>query len=565
MKKLLFLLLIICSLFASESYSQNLRLKIKGTSDTDSHTIDSIGYVSTPHKNYVSIANEIKTLQKKLSKLGYIENKCSPAIKLNDSTFSTTFELKKKYHTIYIYYDNTTIDASILKAISKRVFDTYFELDFKTIENSLHYINSKNIEKGFPFSKLRLANIVPTENLKLRADLVLESHKEPRTINNIIIRGYELFPKAYLNHFFKIKPKQIYNSDNIKRKTELFNNLNFANQIKPPEVLFSKDSTIVYLYIEKSKSNSFNGFLGFGTNTETGKLEFDGYLDLNLINNLNYGESLKLLYKSDEGNQKTFETNLSLPYLFKSPIGINLRLHIFKKDSLFTTINQSAKLNYLINSNHKIYSGVLTSQSSNLLSLNTNTNIKDYKTTAFTFAYEYTKTQSNNLLFPLHSNLYIETTLGKRISSDIENKQTGITLNAFTIINLNKKNSLFLKVNSANLISNTYLENELLRFGGINSIRGFEENSLQASFYSTINTEYRLQLGNNLYIHTITDASYFENKMLHRKEKLFGYGFGLGIITKSGLFKLNYANGKSENQKFKLSNSKVHLSLTTQF
>ncbi|WP_233164063.1 POTRA domain-containing protein [Snuella sedimenti] len=541
-----------------------MHLKIKGASNIDSHTIDSIGYSKT-HKDYASVKNEIETLQNNLSKIGYIENKRTPINKVNDSTFTTTIQLKKKYNTIYIYYNNATIDASILKTISKRVFDTYFELEFKTIESTLQYINSKNIEKGFPFSKLRLANITPIEDFKLRADLVLESNKKPRIINNIVIRGYEMFPKSYLNYYFKIKPNQFYSSSAIERKTELFRSLNFANQIKPPEVLFTKDSTTLYLYIEKSKSNSFNGFLGFGTNTETGKLEFDGYLDLNLTNNLNYGESLKLLYKSDEGNQKTFETKLSLPYLFKSPIGINLQLHIFKRDSLFSTVNQSAKLDYLINSNHKIYSGILASQSSNLLSINTNPNIKDYTTKAFTLAYEYKKAQPNNLLFPLHSNLYLETSLGKRTTSDISDKQTGITINTSTIINLNKKNSIFLRVDSSNLISNSYLENELFRFGGINSIRGFEENSLLASFYGTINTEYRLQLGSNLYVHTITDASYFENKILNKKEKLFGYGFGLGIMTKSGLFKLNYANGKSENQKFKLSNSKVHISLISQF
>jgi hypothetical protein len=49
------------------------------------------------------------------------------------------------------------------------------------------------------------------------------------------------------------------------------------------------------------------------------------------------------------------------------------------------------------------------------------------------------------------------------------------------------------------------------------------------------------------------------------KEKLFGFGFGLGLATKSGLLKLNYANGLSENQSFKFSNSKIHISLNVFF
>ena len=35
------------------------------------------------------------------------------------------------------------------------------------------------------------------------------------------------------------------------------------------------------------------------------------FLNLNLTNNFNYGETFKLLYKSDENDQKTFETNLT--------------------------------------------------------------------------------------------------------------------------------------------------------------------------------------------------------------------------------------------------------------
>ena len=124
---------------------------------------------------------------------------------------------------------------------------------------------------------------------------------------------------------------------------------------------------------------------------------------------------------------------------------------------------------------------------------------------------------------------------------------------------------MFFKANSRALISDSYLENELMRFGGINSIRGFEENSLLASLFGVLNTEYRYQLNNTIYIHSIIDAAYFENKITSIKEKLFGYGLGFGILTKTGLFKFIYANGKTENIKFKLSNSKIHLSLITNF
>ncbi|MCF7567507.1 hypothetical protein L3X37_03900 [Sabulilitoribacter arenilitoris] len=563
MKKTAFLVLIICILFSSKVFSQNLRLKIIGNNEVETKQIDSLNYLEV-HNDYKSITSEVDSIQTLLYKTGYIENKMTGIIKKDDSTFAAKFHLKKKYKTIHIYYNSSIIDTPVLKLISEDVFDDYFSLPFSHVENSLNFINLKTSEKGNPFSKLKLSNIHIVEN-NLRADLIIDSNKQKRTIDNIIIKGYEKFPKSYLKHYLKIKENQAFNLNVIKEKTNLLNDLKFANQIKPPEVLFTKDSTTLYIYTEKAKSNSFDGFLGFGTNEETNKLEFDGFLNLNLTNNLNFGESFSLLYKSDENDQKTFRTNLTLPYLFKSPIGIDLGLQIFKKDSTFTIVNQSAKLHYQINSKHKIYSGITATTSNNLLSSSNLQNIADYNSNFFSFAYQYLKLQPNNLLFPVKSSVFLETSFGNREVTTTKEKQSLHSINAFKIINLNNKNSFYFSANGSHLISNTYLENELFRFGGINSIRGFEENSLFASLFGVLNTEYRYQLNNSIYIHSITDLAYFENKITNIKEKLFGYGFGFGILTKAGLFKFNYANGKIKNQAFKFSDSKIHLSLVANF
>ena len=130
---------------------------------------------------------------------------------------------------------------------------------------------------------------------------------------------------------------------------------------------------------------------------------------------------------------------------------------------------------------------------------------------------------------------------------------------------MNDSNSIFTQITSGYLKSDTYLENELLRFGGINSIRGFEENSLTANLFGVINTEYRYKVSNNLYIHSVIDAAYYENELFDKKGKLFGFGFGFGLLTKAGLFKLNYSSGKTENQSFKISDSKIHISLIAKF
>ncbi len=564
MHKTPILYLIICILFSNGLFCQILQLKIEGATKIETNIIDSLNYKKN-HGNYMSIKGEVDSIQNALFKKGYIENELKYINRLNDSVFSAKILLKKKYNTIYIYYNKSLVDFKILNMVTKEVFDDYFILEFSKIESSLNYINSKISEKGFPFSKLSLSNIEIKEDKDLFANLVLESSEQKRTINNIVIKGYDKFPRSYLKYYLKIRPTNTFNLGVIKSKTEKLNDLKFASEVKSPEVLFSKDSTTLYLYLNKAKSNSFDGFLGFGTNEKSNKLEFNGYLDLNLTNNLNYGESFKLLYKGEQNDQKMFETNLTLPYLFKSPLGLDLMLRIFKRDSSFTTVNQSAKLNYQINSKHKISAGILNLQSNNLLQDISTSPIFDYKTSYYAFGYQFLNRRSSNLLFPINSFANLEYNFGKRTQINAEEKQYLLSIDAFKIFNLDQKNSIYIRVNSSILNSKTYFENELLRFGGINSIRGFEENSIYATLFSVVNSEYRYQINNSIYIHTIIDAGYFENKISNFKEKLLGFGFGFGILTKAGLLKFNYANGKTENNQFKLSNSKIHLSLTANF
>ena len=109
------------------------------------------------------------------------------------------------------------------------------------------------------------------------------------------------------------------------------------------------------------------------------------------------------------------------------------------------------------------------------------------------------------------------------------------------------------------------MTNELQRFGGINSIRGFSENSIQANTFNSILTEYRYVLAPNLYVHTIIDYAKLQDNTSNSKENLLGLGFGFGLLSKNGLFKIVYANGSTKEQAIKLSNSIVHISFNANF
>jgi hypothetical protein len=408
-----------------------------------------------------------------------------------------------------------------------------------------------------------LASIEKRDDKNIKANLVITSNKE-RIINSIIVKGYEKFPRSFLKHYVKIKESDILDLNELKRKSQLINQLAFANKIRDPEILFTKDSSSVFLYLEKEKANVFDGFLGFGTNETNNKLEFYGYLDLKLLNNLNYGEAFDIKYRGDGNDQRTFNANLNLPYLLGSPIGTELSINIFKQDSTFTNTQQTLDIFYQINQKQKIIAGV-TSRQSNDLTTTLTENIEDYNTTFYTIGYHFTSKRNSEPLFPINFNFQGKIGFGSRTLDNSKEKQSTFSIYSDKIFNLNRNNSIYLKLLTEGLISDQYLTNELLRLGGINSLRGFDENSIYASLYAALNSEYRFRLSSSLYVYSILDAAYTENRLTNLEDKLYGFGLGFGLITKSGLLKFNYGVGKAGKEKINFSNSKIQLSLSTSF
>ena len=543
-------------------HSQDISLTIHGKDSAETAIIDSLAY-SKSFKDYKSLHSELKLVIDRLQKKGFIECELIKNSKINDSTYHSKIELKRRFHTIYIYTPKKLISEALLKKFSNKVTDDYFVIPISKLETVMQQLNAEIVIQGNPFSTIKLINVSKKDESNISAELSIEDGKA-RTLDGIIVKGYEAFPRSFLKHYLRLKSNSIFNLDRTKEKTEALNNLTFANQVKSPEVLFTTDSTKVYLYLEKTKSNTFDGFLGFGTSETTGKIEFDGYLNLRLVNNLNYGESFFLTYKSDESEQRTFTTELKLPYIFNSPIGTNLKLNIFKKDSTFTNVDQVAGLYYDLSPKQSIQAEI-SYTTSNSSTDNTFENLDDYTSTFLHFNYHFKKQDFTNKLFTTNAEIRLKLGTGNR-KTDVDNlKQRVYGLTASKLFFLNRRNSIYLNVTSAGLFSEDYLLNELFRFGGINSIRGFEENSLRASMYGVFNTEYRYSLSETIYIHSIFDAGYFENDLNNLKTKLFSFGVGFGIFTKAGLLKFNYANGKTEDQQFKLSDSKIHISLNTQF
>lgn len=540
--------------------AQELQLKLISNDSIETNIINSIGYSKT-FVDFDELQTEVTLFKDQLFQRGYIEAQILDIIQ-TPPLVTVRLALGSKYDFIHLYASQPVFNLLELDDIKTNDNSPCYAVEITALETLLNSLTELLTTKSYPFASISLKKIAAIDQSTLRANLVVET-KKSRQLQSVELKGYEKFPRSFIKHYLGIKPNTPFDLKAIQSKTEALSQLQFTKQIRPAEVLFTQDTTRVYLYLEKMKSNRFDGFLGFGSDENSGTLELNGYLNLNLINNLNFGESFRLNYRADENDLKTFQTQLTLPYLFKSPIGSELELNIFKKDSTFTTAEQAINLFYQVNPKQKVFLGVRSTQS-NALEQETNSNLGDYKTNAYELKYTYQQRTPQNLLFPLSGFLELRLSRSKRKTINTTTNQLLYLLNASKIFNLNQKNSFYLNLQLQGIDSDTYLLNELIRFGGINSVRGFEENSINTSGLGVLVSEYRYQLSPTLYVHSIIDAGYFGIPG-QSDQKLYGFGFGFGLLTDAGLLKFNLANGQVENQNFRFSDSKIHLSLRTTF
>lgn len=540
---------------------QTLQLKITGTSESQIKSIDSVGYQNS-FINFSELEKEKNAFSKHLINIGYLNLLEIRFENIGDSLFVSHLDLGKHYRELKIYYNQALLSPSLLRQYTKNVTETFFVIPIENSETVLNAISRFYESKGFSFAQVQLKNI-ETKDDWVQATLNTEIN-EKRTIDKIVVKGYDNFPQNFIRYYANLRTGKKVSKDEIIRKSEQLRSLPFVSQTKPPEILFTANSTVVYLYLQKAKSSSFDGFLGFSNDQDTGDLTLNGTIDFRLNNTLNRGETFNLFWKDDGNDQSRFMVDVEIPYLFNAPFGAKLSLSLFRQDSTYVNVDRKFNLTYQLSERVRMSGGIKQYESNNLRDIVINS-VQDLDATFFNLDASYEITQADNLFFPRKLSLALNTEFGNRNSESEKSSQQRFGFRGLYQLGLNERNKILFRNTSEILLSPNYFENETYRFGGINSIRGFGENILAATTYSVVNTEYQYFASNTLYLHTLTDFAYLENEVTQLRDNLISFGFGLGLLTRAGILRLNYAIGKSKNSQFNFSESKVHVSLNARF
>lgn len=437
-------------------------------------------------------------------------------------------------------------------------------------------------DNGYPFAEVYLDSISINQNT---VTATLKSNKNKLTlIDSIIIKGKGKISPFFIYRYLQIKPGEIYNESSIRRISKRIKELQFLKEEKPFTIEFTPDKTKLILSLDKKRSSQFDGFAGFLPDNNTGKLLLTGDLKLKLQNVVYRGETAEMNWRKLEKNTQDLRLKFNYPYIFRTPFGMDYDLKLLKKDTLFLDAIQQIGVQYLFSgtTHFRVFttlrnSSLISTQGLELLTVlpsYADVDVKSYGVGGRIEKLDYRFNPRQGFLIDASASagtrrIKKNEDLNENLYAGVQLRSTQFTIRAEVAGYIPIKGRSVLKISGEGgyLSGSTLFTNELFRIGGLRTLRGFDEESIYASWFNIATFEYRYILEENSFIQIFWNGAYYED---HSKTPLitdlpYGFGAGLSFETRAGIFSLSYALGKQFDNPIQLRGGKIHFGVSTFF
>ncbi len=436
---------------------------------------------------------------------------------------------------------------------------------------------------GYPFAEVSFDSIDINQNL-LTAILHVEKN-ERIVIDTILVKGNAKISSVYLFNYLSVKPGDIYNESIIRTLSVKIKELPMVAEALPFTVSFEGKKAVILLYLNDRKASQADGIIGFLPDAaNNGKVTISGDVKLRLISAFGRGEQFELNWKQPAPKTQDLKTRFNYPFLFSSPFGVEGGLTIYKKDSTYLDVILNGSVQYLLRGNNflKIF---ITNKKSTLLSTSNLANLTvlpsyaDVTTTLYGLGYkmeklDYRLNPTKGFSFEISGgagNKII--TKNSRLNDDLyknlklKSATYSADANADLFIPVFSKFVLNIGTKAAWMSAIDVFQNEQFRFGGLKTLRGFDEESIFATTFCVVKAEYRYLLDRNSFLQVFYNHAYYESitRTGNINDDPFGFGAGITFETKLGIFSLNYALGKQFSNPIQFRSAKVHFGIVNYF
>jgi len=502
---------------------------------------------------------------------------------VQDSTRLTAFLTRgKPFKWAHLRKGNVDEVAINLSGYREKIF-TNKPFYFKTASKLMNRILGYYEDHGYPFAKVQLDSLSIDGNIISASLKVTKSSAE--TIDSIVITGTLKLSPKYLYGYLGIKPGDLYDESKVEAISSRLKALPFLVQTKPSQVVFIQDKAKILLYLSKKGANQFNGIIGILPNS-TGKITISGDVNLQLKNAFRHGDELGFHWQHLQPLTEKLTINFSYPYLFHTPIGLDENFNLFKQDTTYLQLDNKLGLKYLFIGGDYFevyYESIVTS----LLStsgLQNITVLPPYTdaTTDF-YGIEYKVRHLDYIYNPRRGYEFLGSAA---VGNKTIRENAAINPDAYEGLKLNSieyrgnvvanyylpvatRATIKFGVNGGLIQDPSLLLNDLYRIGGLEILRGFNEQSMYVSQYAVGTVEFHYLLEQNSFLFVFYDQAYVRQTLASAIQYFYdtpsGFGAGMDFQTKAGIFSLSYALGNGKGNPFNFSTGKINFGLVNYF
>ena len=352
------------------------------------------------------------------------------------------------------------------------------------------------------------------------------------------------------------------------------------------QVVFVKDKVKILLYLSKKNADQFNGIIGILPNS-AGNVTITGDVSLQLQNAFHRGDEIGFHWQHLQPLTENLTINFSYPYLFQTPIGIDEKFKLFKQDTTYLQLDNKFGFKYLFIGGNYLevyYESIITNLLSTTVLQNLTSPPPPYTDgTTDLYGIEYKVIRLDYIYNPRRGyDLLGSVAVGQNsirenpaVNPDI---YAGMALNSIEYrgtliadyyIPVAVRAAIKFGVNGGYIQDPSLLLNDLFRIGGLEVLRGFNEQSLYVSQYAIGTVEFHYLLEQNSFLFLFYDQGWCRETLAsyiqYFNDTPAGFGAGMDFQTKAGIFSFSYALGNGIGTPLNFSTGKINFGLVNYF
>ena len=437
---------------------------------------------------------------------------------------------------------------------------------------------------GYPFVKVRFDSLSVNNNT-----IHLKWNVQPDKlykIDSVLIEGDLKINRSFLYRYLGIRPNMPYNEELLSALSGKLRQLAFLKEKTPMTVRLTPRYNRLILNLDKKNASQFDGIVGILPNPITNKAVITGDLKLKLVNGvLRAGETVDVEWRRLQSQTQDVNVKLIYPFLAGTPVGSDAALKIYRKDTTFIDVLWSGGIQYYLKGlNHfKVYYKQRDTRllgSGSLQNLTTLPQYADITTRSYGVGWHLEQLDyrfNPGKGYSIVANFQTGNRDIRKNDRLSENAYAGLLLRslqfqgdmqASVYLPLGGLHVLRIGVQGATIFGNSVIfKNELFRFGGLKTLRGFDEESLYASTFVLPTLEYRYRFSENSAILLFGEGAWYENNSnrLYIKDTPISVGAGINLDTRAGILTMHYAIGNQFGNGFDIRSGKIHIGLVALF